>query len=266
MQYIIFNRILGRAGRHHRRVSSRRAFVLQAAAFLFFGGGGGGTIIRAYGFNVYRGGAPDRSRTASTGPAPICATTASCSRRARKNPAWHGEVPVSRNKHDVYMHDTTERQLFTQSSRALSHGCSPRAEPAPLRRGSAARGRERLLREAKVANTIAGGGEITLEHQIPVHMDLLLRAMVDDTGRVSTFSDIYGQRQPARRRHSTGRALKLESAIETSSADIDGGDPYDSASDAPVRRSKKVKQTYSRDRTRSPTPSQDCSATKVASI
>lgn len=27
------------------------------------------------------------------------------------------------NKHDVYMHDTIERSLFSQPNRALSHGC-----------------------------------------------------------------------------------------------------------------------------------------------
>ena len=126
------------------------------------------------------------------------------------------------NKHDVYMHDTTERQLFTQSTRALSHGCIRVQNPRRFAEVLLEAGND--YSEAKVANTIAGGGEITLEHQIPVHMTYFT-AMVDDTGRVSTFSDIYGH-DSRLSAALTGRALKLESAIETSSADIDGGDPY----------------------------------------
>ncbi|MFW1420279.1 L,D-transpeptidase family protein, partial [Vibrio parahaemolyticus] len=27
------------------------------------------------------------------------------------------------NRHDIYMHDTPQRELFSQSTRAFSHGC-----------------------------------------------------------------------------------------------------------------------------------------------
>ncbi len=49
-------------------------------------------------------------------------------------------------------------------------------------------------------------------------------AMVDEKGRIATFSDIYGHdnRLPAAL---MGRALKYESVIETSSADM-SGDEY----------------------------------------
>jgi murein L,D-transpeptidase YcbB/YkuD len=238
MQYIIFNPSWGVPdGIKARELSPR----LRAAGggFLFFGGGGGGSIIRAYGFNVYRGGR-------QVDPDSVDWTSADLRNYSFVQPPG-GKNPLGMvkfrfpNKHDVYMHDTTERQLFTQSARALSHGCIRVQNPRRFAEVLLEAGND--YSEAKVENTIAGGGEITLEHQIPVHMTYFT-ATVDDTGRVSTFSDIYGH-DSRLSAALTGRALKLESAIETSSADIDGGDPYDSAGDAPVRRSKKVKQTYS---------------------
>jgi hypothetical protein len=43
------------------------------------------------------------------------------------------------NKHDVYMHDTPERELFSRADKAFSHGYAG-AEPAAARRGAAGRG------------------------------------------------------------------------------------------------------------------------------
>ncbi len=238
MHYIIFNPSWGVPdGIKSRELSPR----LRAAGggFLFFGGGGGGSIIRAYGFNVYRGGRQIDPDSVDWSNADLRAYSF-VQPPGGKNPLGIVKFRFP-NKHDVYMHDTTERQLFAQSSRALSHGCIRVQNPRRFAEVLLEAGND--YSEAKVANTIAGGGEITLEHQIPVHMTYFT-AMVDDTGRVSTFSDIYGH-DSRLSAALTGRALKLESAIETSSADIDGGDPYASASDAPVRRAKKVKQSYS---------------------
>jgi murein L,D-transpeptidase YcbB/YkuD len=238
MQYIIFNPSWGVPdGIKSRELSPR----LRAAGggFLFFGGGGGGNIIRAYGFNVYRGGRQVDPDSVDWSNADLRAYSF-VQPPGGKNPLGMVKFRFP-NKHDVYMHDTTERQLFTQSTRALSHGCIRVQNPRRFAEVLLEAGND--YSEAKVANTIAGGGEITLEHQIPVHMTYFT-AMVDDTGHVSTFSDIYGH-DSRLSAALTGRALKLESAIETSSADIDGGDPYASASDAPVRRAKKVKQSYS---------------------
>ena len=36
------------------------------------------------------------------------------------------------NSHDIYMHDTPERNLFGKSFRALSHGCMRVEEPRKL--------------------------------------------------------------------------------------------------------------------------------------
>jgi L,D-transpeptidase YcbB len=95
------------------------------------------------------------------------------------------------NKHDVYMHDTPERDLFSRTDKAFSHGCMRVKNPRRLA--------EVLLAEdkgwssAQVGNAIAGGAtqEVTLAKQIPVHVTYFT-AVVDDDGQLKTYGDIYG--------------------------------------------------------------------------
>ena len=95
------------------------------------------------------------------------------------------------NKHDVYMHDTPERELFSRTEKAFSHGCMRVKNPRRLA--------EVLLAEdkgwssAQVGNAIAGGRtqEVTLTKQVPVHVTYFT-AVVDDDGQLKTFGDIYG--------------------------------------------------------------------------
>jgi L,D-transpeptidase YcbB len=95
------------------------------------------------------------------------------------------------NKHDVYMHDTPERALFSRAEKAFSHGCMRVQNPRRLA--------EVLLAEdkgwssAQVGNAIASGQtqDVTLTTQIPVHVTYFT-ALVDDDGRLKTFGDLYG--------------------------------------------------------------------------
>jgi murein L,D-transpeptidase YcbB/YkuD len=94
------------------------------------------------------------------------------------------------NKHDVYMHDTPERDLFARSFRGLSHGC--------MRVGNPRRLAEVLLAEDKgwpaamVASLFNGGSqEVELTSHIPVHVTYFT-AMVDYRGSLRTFGDLYG--------------------------------------------------------------------------
>jgi murein L,D-transpeptidase YcbB/YkuD len=93
------------------------------------------------------------------------------------------------NSHDVYMHDTPERNLFGKSFRALSHGCMRVHEPRRLA--------EVLLAEdkgwsaAKVQSMFASGGEVSLGKHIPVHVTYFT-ARVDDNGKLQTYGDFYG--------------------------------------------------------------------------
>ena len=95
------------------------------------------------------------------------------------------------NKHDVYMHDTPQRELFKMSRPALSHGCMRVQNPRRLA--------EILLAEDKgwsaahVGGLIASGrnNEVRLTKPIPVHVTYFT-ASVDDAGKLRTFDDLYG--------------------------------------------------------------------------
>lgn len=94
------------------------------------------------------------------------------------------------NKHDVYMHDTPERDLFAREYRGLSHGCMRVGDPRRLA--------EVLLQEdkgwskEKVAGLYRSGTRtVELSSHIPVH-NTYFTAMVDYKGNLRTFGDLYG--------------------------------------------------------------------------
>jgi murein L,D-transpeptidase YcbB/YkuD len=94
------------------------------------------------------------------------------------------------NKHDVYMHDTPERDLFARSFRALSHGCM-RVEH-PRRLAAVLLAEDKGWSEAKVESLFDGGSqEVQLSTHIPVHVTYFT-AMVDYEGKLRTFGDLYG--------------------------------------------------------------------------
>jgi murein L,D-transpeptidase YcbB/YkuD len=112
------------------------------------------------------------------------------------------------NKHDIYMHDTPMRELFSKSVRAYSHGCIRVHDPGRLA--------EVLLEEdkgwpaARVREMMARGGnvEVTLTKKIPVHITYFTTVAADD-GTVNYFSDLYGHDQRVAAALS-GRPLPLE--------------------------------------------------------
>ena len=92
------------------------------------------------------------------------------------------------NSHDVYMHDTPERNLFSKSFRALSHGCMRVHEPR--------RFAELLLAEdkgwsAEKVGSMFSGGEVQLDKHIPVHVTYFT-TRVDEHGQLQTYGDFYG--------------------------------------------------------------------------
>jgi L,D-transpeptidase YcbB len=99
------------------------------------------------------------------------------------------------NKHDVYMHDTPNKNLFDEASRTFSHGCMRVRNPRRMA--------EILLAEdkgwdpAKIGDLIANGpenNEVMLDHKIGVHITYLT-AWVDDAGQLQTARDVYGHEQ-----------------------------------------------------------------------
>jgi L,D-transpeptidase YcbB len=88
-------------------------------------------------------------------------------------------------KHDVYMHDTPERDLFARSFRGLSHGCMRVADPRRL--ATVLLGQDKGWSEEQVASLLSGGTqEVELSTRIPVHMTYFT-AMVDRQGKLADF-------------------------------------------------------------------------------
>ncbi len=118
------------------------------------------------------------------------------------------------NRHDIYMHDTPQRELFAQSTRTFSHGCMRVNNPRRLA--------EVILAEDKgwspdrVGAQIASSQslEVKIERQFPVHVTYFT-ARVDDDGKLRTFADIYGH--DARLTAAlAGKPVSLEAPEQTS--------------------------------------------------
>ena len=132
------------------------------------------------------------------------------------------------NKHDVYMHDTPQRDLFKQSVRTFSHGCMRVHNPQRL--AEVLLGEDQGISPDQVRSMIANNNkmEITLKSQIPVHVTYLT-AVADETGKVSYFNDIYG--------HDNRLSLAL-SGKQTEFYDP----PTDGASEASLNGARPVRQ------------------------
>ncbi len=94
------------------------------------------------------------------------------------------------NSYSIYLHDTPSKSLFTQSSRAFSHGCIRVSEPIRLA--------EYLLRNnsdwspEKIQETLKTDNQtyINVEPKIPVYI-AYFTAWVDNKGRLNFRNDLY---------------------------------------------------------------------------
>jgi murein L,D-transpeptidase YcbB/YkuD len=96
------------------------------------------------------------------------------------------------NKHDVYLHDTTQKNLFAKTVRAESHGCMRVQYPDQL--ATVLLHHDQGWTAARVAATVQSGGpddHVELKHHIPVYITYFT-AKVNDDGSLSTFRDLYG--------------------------------------------------------------------------
>ncbi len=95
------------------------------------------------------------------------------------------------NRHDIYMHDTPQRELFNDNVRAFSHGCMRVHNPARLAEVILAH--DRGWPAERVASQIASHQslEVKIEKQFPVHVTYFT-ARVDENGKLQTFNDLYG--------------------------------------------------------------------------
>jgi L,D-transpeptidase YcbB len=96
------------------------------------------------------------------------------------------------NKHDVYMHDTPTKNLFSTTVRSYSHGCMRVRDPLKFAEvilgNDKGWSREQINR---LANTGPDNNEVKLDRKIPVHITYFT-AWVDPDGKLQTANDIYG--------------------------------------------------------------------------
>jgi murein L,D-transpeptidase YcbB/YkuD len=94
------------------------------------------------------------------------------------------------NKHDVYMHDTTERHLFSRTSRVFSHGCM-RVED-PLKLASIILGYDKGWSRERISQIVARGGttDVTLDKRVNVHI-VYFTAVADTDGKLHSYKDVY---------------------------------------------------------------------------
>jgi len=95
------------------------------------------------------------------------------------------------NKHDVYMHDTTQKHLFANVVRAESHGCMRVQNPERL--AEVVLQHDKNWSPARVESTFDAGGDnhVALDQKIPVYLTYFT-LRVNDDGSISTFNDLYG--------------------------------------------------------------------------
>ena len=95
------------------------------------------------------------------------------------------------NKHDVYMHDTTQKVLFDKAVRAISHGCIRVQQPDQF--ALTLLNHDQGWKAAEVASAIQNGYDqhVALKQKIPVQITYFT-LQVNDDGSISSFGDWYG--------------------------------------------------------------------------
>lgn len=94
------------------------------------------------------------------------------------------------NPHDVYMHDTSSRGLFGETTRTFSHGCMRVRNPLEFAR--VLLGHDKGWGMSDVNAALAGGNrQVVLTTPIPVHI-AYFTAWVGEDGGLKVFNDPYG--------------------------------------------------------------------------
>ncbi len=96
------------------------------------------------------------------------------------------------NKHNIYLHDTPAKNLFSREVRAYSHGCIRLAQPFEFAYALLAKQSEDP--KAFFHRTLNSGREtkVNLEKHVPVHI-IYRTAFIDETGSPQFRRDVYGR-------------------------------------------------------------------------
>ncbi len=94
------------------------------------------------------------------------------------------------NQHDVYLHDTPSKSLFSRSFRAYSHGCVRVQNPMEF--ANALLAHEPALTVATLEKEIGGSERWNnLATHVPVHL-AYFTIRVDEDGTIRSYGDVYG--------------------------------------------------------------------------
>jgi murein L,D-transpeptidase YcbB/YkuD len=95
------------------------------------------------------------------------------------------------NRHAVYMHDTLQPALFSQTVRTLSHGCIRVNQPERL--AALLLAEDKGWSEQQVKDQLAKGRNsgVILSRPVPVHLTYFTVAF-DGIGKMRTYDDVYG--------------------------------------------------------------------------
>jgi L,D-transpeptidase YcbB len=106
------------------------------------------------------------------------------------------------NGHDIYMHDTPTKNLFSDSTRAYSHGCvrvqNPREFASVLLNMSAedvAKNLGQKAQKGKKADpteAFVDSHSVNLAQKVPVYLTYFT-AWTDQSGKIHYYNDIYGR-------------------------------------------------------------------------
>ena len=96
------------------------------------------------------------------------------------------------NTHDVYLHDTTQKHLFSTAVRAHSHGCVRVQNPDKF--ATVLLGHDQDWTQSQVSSAMHRGSDankIAIKNRIPVYLTYFT-AIVDENGSLKQYSDLYG--------------------------------------------------------------------------
>jgi murein L,D-transpeptidase YcbB/YkuD len=99
------------------------------------------------------------------------------------------------NPHAIFLHDTPNRNLFNNASRALSHGCVRTERALELAMTIAILGQGATRDEAVAISTSGTYTRVPVKKSMPVYITYFTMAR-DIDGQLKTFNDIYGRDAP----------------------------------------------------------------------
>jgi murein L,D-transpeptidase YcbB/YkuD len=158
----------------------------------FFGGRESrNRMLRRYGLTVSRGGKPVDADAVNWQTANVHSYT------FQQDPGPHNVLGQFKfnfpNKHAIYMHDTTQKELFGRQVRTLSHGCIRVHQPAQFAAVLLAEDKGWSMSSVQdvLARSQGQTKVISLRRKIPVHLTYNT-LVADGFGSVREFGDVYG--------------------------------------------------------------------------